>query len=252
MQTLKTGVSWLDTLMPEGLPLNTTTLISGPGGSGKPLIGDNFVAAWLRNGGSAVFMSLQYPSTDFIYESLKSVASLDLRQYQKKTAFISLDVSIDGLTPPEGNVFRANMVRPAIWDAALEQAYELVPDEGPGIMVFSSAINLLLFSPTYGEAILHKMELLFQEEKKTHTYVFSASTTAKKDEIARLEQLADNLIMARSEKKPFRLFMRIIRLRGVRFSNEEIPVPIPPRALAHVKDIAEHSRKRVIPQISRI
>jgi len=64
MRTLKIGVSWLDRLMPEGLPLNTATLLSGPGGSGKPLIGDNFIATWLRNGGSAVLMSLQYPSTD--------------------------------------------------------------------------------------------------------------------------------------------------------------------------------------------
>jgi len=252
MRTLKIGVPWLDRLMPEGLPLNTVTLLSGPGGSGKPLIGDNFAAAWLRNGGSVVFMSLQYPSTDFIHESLRTVAKLDLDQYREQTAFIALDVSIDGLTPPAGNVFRANLVKPAIWDAAIEQACAMLPEEGPGIMIFSSAINLLLFSPTYGEKILHKMETLLREEHKRRTYIFSASTTAKKEEIARLERVVDNLIMTRSEKKPFRLFIRVVRLKDVRFSDEEIQVPIPPRSLARVKEIAEHSRQRVIPQISRI
>jgi KaiC/GvpD/RAD55 family RecA-like ATPase len=37
MQTLKIAVDWLDALLPEGLPLDTSTLLSGPDGSGKPL-----------------------------------------------------------------------------------------------------------------------------------------------------------------------------------------------------------------------
>ena len=252
MDTLKTGVPWLDRLMPQGLPIRTVTLLSGPGGSGKPLIGDNFAAAWLRQGGSVVFMSLQYPSTDFIYESLKTVAGLDLHDYRDRVAFISLDATIDDMGPVEGNIFRANLVKPDVWDAALERAIGLVPDQGPGIMIFGSALNLLLFSPTYGEKLLDKWEALFRKSPKEYTYVFSVSTTAKKKEIARLEAVAENLIMTRSEKEPFRLYMRIVRLKGVPFSSEEIQVPIPPHALAHVKEIAEHSRKRVIPQVSRI
>jgi len=58
--------------------------------------------------------------------------------------------------------------------------------------------------------------------------------------------------MTRSEKEPFRLFLRIVRMKDIRFSGEEIQVPIDPKSLANVKDIAEHSRKRVIPQISEI
>ncbi len=251
MKTLKTGVAWLDRLLPEGLPLNTSTLLTGPGGSGKPLIGDNFVAAWLRAGGSAVFMSLQYPSTDFISESLKTVAGLDLQAYQDKVAFISLDASLEGMEAPQGNIIKANVVKPDVWDAALEQACSMVPAGGPGIMVFGSALNLLLFSPTYEDAILEKMETVLRDDKR-YTYVFSVSTTAKKEKIARMEAIADNLITTRSEKEPFRLYMRVVRMKGVPFLDEEIQVPIPPKSLAHVKEIAEHSRKRVIPQISRI
>ncbi len=133
-------------LMPEGLPINTSTLISGPGGSGKPLIGDNFVAAWLRQGGSAVFMSLQYPNREFLSTSLRTVTGLDVANYLDRVAFIELDVTIDGMETPDGNSFKANLVKPAIWDASIEQACSLVSEEGPGIMVFGSALNLLLFS----------------------------------------------------------------------------------------------------------
>jgi len=61
-----------------------------------------------------------------------------------------------------------------------------------------------------------------------------------------------NLIMTRSEKEPFRLFLRIVCMKDVRFSGEKIQVPIAPKSLVNVKEIAEHSRKRVIPQILEI
>jgi len=251
MRTVKTDISWLDPIMQEGLPVNTVTLLSGPGGTGKPLIGDNFIAAWLRNGGSTVLMSLQYPNTDFIYKSIKTIAGLDLNQYAENVCFISLDPGIDSMSPSKGNGFTANLVKPAVWDAAIDRACAMVPNEGPGIMIFGSALNLLLFSPTYGKQVLQKTEELFRKEKD-HTYIFSVSTSAKKQEIARLEEAADNLIITRSEPKPFRLFLHIVRMKDAKFSDEEIQVPIPPKSLENIKEIAEHSRKRVIPQISQI
>jgi len=54
------------------------------------------------------------------------------------------------------------------------------------------------------------------------------------------------------KKEMFQLFLHIVRMKDVRFSGEEVQVPIAPKSLANVKEIAEHSRKRVIPQISEI
>lgn len=251
MQRIYTGQEWLDKLMPEGLPIHTSTLISGPGGSGKPLIGDNFVAAWLRQGGSAVFMSLQYPNREFLSTSLQTVTGLDVANYPDQVAIIELDVTIDGMEAPDGNSFKANLVKPAIWDASIEQACSLVSEEGPGIMVFGSALNLLLFSPTYEVGILEKMKATIRDDKR-RTYMFSVSTSAKKEKITQLEGLADNLIMSRSEKNPFRLYVHIVRLKESPFLGDEVQVPIPPEALEGIKDVADHSRKRVIPLISKI
>jgi KaiC/GvpD/RAD55 family RecA-like ATPase len=251
MKNISIGQDWLDRLMPGGLPIHTSTLISGPGGSGKPLIGDNFVAAWLRQGGSVVFMSLQYPNRDFISSSLRTVVGLDVDNYSDRIAFVELDVTIDGMETPEGNGFKANLVKPKIWDASIEQACSLVSKEYPGILVFGSALNLLLFSPSYGEGIFEKMKATIRDDKR-HTYMFSVSTTAQKEKIARLEELTDNLILSRSEKKPFRLFMHIVRLKETSFIGDEIQVPIPPEALEEIKEVADHSRKRVIPLISKM
>lgn len=251
MEIIKTGFDWFDNLVPEGFPIHTSTLLTGPGGSGKPLIGDAIVSAWLKQGGSVVFMSLQYPSNEFIYASLKNVANLALEDYEEQIAFIELDATMDGMEIVGEHHIKANMVKPSIWKKALDEACNMLPDNGPGKLVFASAINLLLFSPTYGDKILDQMMETMKETQKC-TYLFSASTTAKKEEIEKIENAVDNLIFTQSEKQPFRLYMQIMRLKDVPFVGEEIQVPIPPDALTNVKEIADHSRKRVIPQISKI
>jgi len=209
------------------------------------------MAAWLRRGGSVVSMSLQYPSTDFLYTSLQTVTGLDLDEYQEQTVFLSLDGTLEGMEEPEGNVIRANLAKPDVWDAAMDGAFGMLPDSDLGIMVFGSALNLLLFSPTYGHTILEKMKTVLEKDRE-HTHVFSVSTSARKEQIARLEGVADNLILTRSEDEPFQMYMRIVRMKGVPFVDEEVQVPIPSASLEHLKGIAEHSRKRVIPQMMKI
>lgn len=245
------GQEWFDNLLPEGFPLKTSTLVSGPGGSGKPLIGNAIVAAWLRAAGSVVFMSLQYPTRDFLLSSLKTVGSMDLNDYAENTAFIELDPAHASMDAPTDRGFKANLVKPDIWESAIEQACGMVPDHGPGILVFGSALNLLMFSPTYSEQTVSKMYATMAEDKR-RTYLFSASTKPKTEQVQQLERAADNLIMSYKEQDAFVLHMTIKRMKGVAFSNEEITVPIAAEALEDVKQVAHHSRQRVIPQISQI
>jgi KaiC/GvpD/RAD55 family RecA-like ATPase len=251
MKRIDVEQSWLRRLMPEGFPTHTSTLITGPGGSGKPLIGNLIAAAWLRQAGSVVFMSLQYPSHEFIISGLKKVAQLDLAEYATRSAFVELDATLEGIVTVTGHHLKANLVIPDIWDTAIEQASSMVPDEGPGILVFGSALNLLLFSPTYAEAVLARMKRTVAADKR-RTYLFSVSTTAKEEMIAELEAAADNLISSRSLKGPFRLFIQILRMKNTAFLSEEVEFPLAPEELEEVKEIADHSRKRVIPLIAEI
>ena len=251
MAVIKTNIEWIDELLPEGFPTKTSTIITGPGGSGKPLIGETFVSGWLKEGGSIAFMSLQYPSTDFISGSIKELTGLDLNDYRDHVIFFQLDVTIENIVEESDKIIRANLVKPEVWDKSLALAKTKLPSTGPGILFFASALNLLLFSPTYGESVLMKIKNIITEDKSV-TYIFSVSTTAKKTEIAILEEAADNLIMSRSEKKPFQLFMEIIRMKEVSFNKNEIQIPIKLEVLKHIKGIADHSRSKVIPEISKI
>lgn len=251
MKHLYTHQDWFDRLIPQGLPVPASIMLSGPGGSGKPLIGNLFVASWLRQGGSVIFMSLQYPDHRFISSGLKKIADLNLHDYEKKIAFIELDATLEGMQAPVGNWIKANVVKPQVWDQALAAASAMVPDEGPGILIFASAINLLLFSPTYGQEILAEIKRTMQELRH-FTYLFSASTSAKREQIAELEMIADHLIMTRSEDQPFRLFIKFMRVKNADFINEEVPVPFAEDVLMDTKIIAEQSRKKVIKLVAKL
>ncbi|MFW5947489.1 MAG: hypothetical protein ACOCUW_03260, partial [Gemmatimonadota bacterium] len=84
---------WLSVLLPDGWPVRTSTVITGPGGSGKPLIGSVVAASWLERGGSVVFMSLQYPDHSLIEAGLRRVAGLDPADYRDRVAYLELDTS---------------------------------------------------------------------------------------------------------------------------------------------------------------
>ncbi|MDY6866868.1 MAG: ATPase domain-containing protein [Chloroflexota bacterium] len=251
MDTITLQADWLDRLMPEGLPIPSSTLLTGPGGSGKPLVGNFIAATWLRQGGSVVFMSLQYPDHSFIISSLKRITQLNLEDYGDRTAFIELDVHQDGMEKQKGRSFKANVVKPSIWDEALHHACEMVPNEGPGILVFGSALNLLLFSPTYGQEILEEMKNTLQGTSSC-SYLFSTSSTAKGKEIAELEAVADNLISVRGDRATKKILLKIERMKAVQFISDEIEAPFSPKVLKELKDIADQSRKRIIPLVSKI
>ncbi|MBN1447331.1 MAG: hypothetical protein JXA28_05320 [Bacteroidetes bacterium] len=251
MERIHTDQEWFDRLVPEGIPTHSSTLVSGPGGSGKPLIGNVIAAAWLRHGGSVVFLSLQYPSHDFIISALQHVAQLDVEQYRDRVAFVELDISREDVALTGLNHFKANLVRPELWDETIEMVCSSLPNEGPGILVFGSALNLLLFSPTYGKDTLARMKNTIQHDKR-YTYLFTVSTSARAEEIAQLEEVADNLIVSHRTEHPFRLFMTILRMQQSAFVSDEIEVPIRSELLEEVKEVADHSRLQVIPRIRKM
>jgi KaiC/GvpD/RAD55 family RecA-like ATPase len=251
MKTFHTNEEWFDRLLPEGLLIPSSTLLSGPGGSGKPLIGNVIVAAWLRQGGIVVFMSLQYPDHSFIAAGLKSITKLDLDDYKDRIAFIELDVSLNSMIVLANNRIKANVAKPEVWDTALEHACSIVPDEGPGILIFGTALNLLLFSPTYGKEILEKIKSTMRQNLK-YTLLFSTSTSAKKEEVKKLENLADNLVITRSDPVTHKLYLQISRIKNVPLINDEIEVLFSPEIIIDIKEIADRSRKRIIPLISKL
>lgn len=251
MKKLKLHQDWLRELLPEGLSYLTSTLISGPGGSGKPLIGFAFVYSWLKAGGNIIFIALQYPETKFVKTSLKRLYDLNVDKYLKKVAYIQFDHNIDRWEKSNENVIKANLLKPDVWDEAINEIENFLADGGDlGTLVFASALNLLLFSPTYKKLNLDKFEKLLSEDKK-RTYIFSVSTIAFREDIKRWENAADNLMFARMEEK-MKLYLRIDKMENRKVSFKEVPVPIEKEILEEIKEVDESVRKREIPKLQKI
>ncbi len=251
MKRLDLHVPWLKEMLPEGILIPGSTLISGPGGTGKPLVEFAFIASWLEAGGSLIGIPLQYPSGELVGKSLYNLYGLDINQFHDRVVMVKFDPGEKGCRQEEDHVLTANLLHPKVWDKTIQTAEQLLGHaSGPGTMVFGSALNLLLFSPTYGEAVLKKMRDLLRGDKE-RSYFFAVSTTVYEDKIRMLEEAAGNLMYTRMEK-PMRLFLQINRMKGVRFLPEEREVPISEKMLREIKQIAESTRTTRIPEIRKI
>jgi len=247
---MKLDHHWLDKLLPGGLPIPSSTLISGPGGSGKPLVELAFIATWLKNGGSAIGIPLQYPTVKLIKNAMLKIYGVDLQNYEGQISYLQFDPSASKMERINDFTIKSNLLKPDLWDESIEEAKKLLIKSKRDILVFGSALNLLLFSPSYKKIMLEKIKQLLEKDK-TKSYIFSVSNNVLNEEIMIWEKAADNLMFTRMEK-PMKLFFRISRMKDIEFSREEVEVPISQTMFKEIKSIADATRKKTIPIISKI
>lgn len=255
MKNFRTNIEWLDRLMPEGMPVPSSTVISGPGGSGKPLVALAFVASWLRQGGKVALIPLQYPDRAFTENDLARLYRINLSDYEDSFCFVRLDTDLAAETgairQDSPNEIRANLVNPQTWTQVLERAEQTLGPSDLGMLVYSSALNLLLFSPKYGERLLSQVESMLRSDK-SRTYLFTVSSSVLKEKIHAVEQAADHLMFAEMTEPEKKLHLRISRLKNALHLERTIRVPFEREVLESIKEIAEVSRVANVASIRRI
>ena len=247
---VKLGIDWIDNILPEGFPANTSTLVSGPGGSGKPLIGYMFASGWLENDGKVVFM---LTSTTLEYmESTMKILGTNIDDYAGKIFFVELDPAIDGIEEEGAYHIRANFIKPEVWDEALSVANNYLDgtESKLGTMVSGAALNLLFFSKTYGKEIHAKIKEILKEDKE-RTYFFTVNSDAFREMVEELEKNVDNLMFSRMGEG-MKLHLKVTRMREVPFIEKEVEVPLSKEVLESIKQEAEKGKKNLIPAIRKI
>ena len=243
----KTEIQWLDAMFPNGYPIPGSTLISGPGGSGKPLISLAFSGAWLKAGGRAL---LFLTSTDRAYtEKVLGLLGYAMSDYKGRFLFVDFKPQATTVDRVSDDQVNANLLDPRAWEQVLNMTDGL--DGGDmGTLVIASAINLFFFSPTYGERIhAYLKELLADPGDMTvhmtiNSDVFRPKATA-------LEAAAQNLFVTRMEK-PMRLFLKPVRISGAEYDDHETLVPLSMATLQEIKAEAERGRRDLIPLLSKV
>jgi hypothetical protein len=250
METVKFNNQWTNNLFPQGFPIRTTTIISGPGGSGKPLIGYIFASDWLNAGGQVVFL-LASTTVDYFKKSMLMLG-VDTDNFPEQVYLIELDPTLDGIEPIAVNHIKANFVIPENWDKALTVANQFFAQKENklGMMISGAALNLLFFSKTYGQLIQKRIkEYIIQNTDKT--LFFSVNSDAFKSLVNELENIAD-ILMFSEMRKPMTLFLQVQKAKELTFFNEEVKVPLTEEILESIKHEAEKGKTHLIPIIKNL
>ncbi|MFW5955848.1 MAG: hypothetical protein ACOCQY_00415 [Halorhabdus sp.] len=249
--TFDPGLDWFSEVLPEGMPVGETTVVSGPGGSGKPLVGFGVVSAWLEAGGSVVFL-LTNAGREFVAETMVQLYDFDVDAYEE-LSFVEfdpeMDATVDAIEQDASGTLRANLLDPPVWETAIDRASDELAGEGPGTLVFGTALNLFLFSDTYRDRALEAF-LDTIEREDDRTYLFTVSTSAFAEDIARVESAADTVLVTAMDDQ--RLTLRGVDAASVPITTEFVQVPFSPEQIATIKSVSEQTRTSLIPTLKAI
>ncbi len=240
------GIGWLDKLMPQGLPIPSSNLISGPAGAGKPLIGAMFADAWLKKGGNLIHLLINFKRS--YGENLLRHFDPSLRGSEKRCVFIEFDPLMDTMEKRAPMALKANLLKPEVFDEALQTAASMLPDSDLGTLLYGSAMNMLLFSATYGQVVHQKILNLLQSGQNT---MFTISNNILEEQIDAWEKAADNVFYTHGTGI-MHLAFRIVKMKNTRFSDEEVQIPLSEDELYSIRTEAERARMNLIPIIRKI
>jgi hypothetical protein len=246
----QSNISWMKSVFPEGIEPGESTLISGPGGSGKPLVELGFVSDWLKAGGSVIGIPLQYPSLDMVHTSIRSIYRTELEDYPNRVAMIRFDPKATVEITRSNNIFAANLILPGVLEQAIEKAASTLADSPLGTLVFGSALNLLLFNERYRPHMIEAIKNLLKFPGP-NTVMFTVSNNVFEKDVTIWEETADNLMFTTLDQTKT-LTLRVERMKSVPFSSKDTIIPIDQQKLKEIETVAQKSRTKNIKAIKSI
>lgn len=245
MQKFNFSYPWLKKILPEGLVMPSGTVITGPGGSGKPLVGTAFASSWLRQGGNVVMILTNTEKKDAA--RMFRLYDLNTDEYQGRLVFVELDLNVRGVETINADRLAVNLVIPENWDLMREVALSRFSNQDSEILFLGSALNLLLFSEFYRDAIIRKVIAFLQETSS----IFAVSNSVLVNAVKNLEESADNLMVARTDEE-MQLYLQVLRAKAVRFDSSETAIPLPKPVLRRMRDTVEKDRNNLIRKVRKM
>lgn len=233
-------------LLPDKISRPSSIVISGPGGSGKPLVGLKLVSEWLQNGGGVIFI-LTSMGEKFISNSLSNLYQTDLDDFSPQTNSIKLDPGLKAEeTKTKNEIKKANLLIPEVWKRELKSAKNKIDLPEKDLLIFGSALNLLLFSPSYGEEIKKVFKDMI-ENPGPESVLFAVSDSAFSEYISRLESLAQILLYATMDDWQISLKRKDLKDR----KSQKVKIPLKKEKLQAIRNRAQNMKAKLLPSIKK-
>jgi KaiC/GvpD/RAD55 family RecA-like ATPase len=246
MKTFEMSQDWLADLIPGGIRVPSSTIITGPAGAAKELISSMIAASWLNKGGSLIYILTNYDREHA--EKLFSYHDVSADSIAGKIVYIDFDPQMKEFEKTGNDELRANLLKPDVFEATLEKANNMLPKSNSGILTYMNALNMLLYSKTYSTDIFNKYLAMV---KDTRHFLFSFSNNIFTDKMHEIENAADNLIYVHGTGI-MRLSLKILKMREVPFVQDEIETPVTEELISMHLITIQKSRQFFPPIIRKI
>jgi circadian clock protein KaiC len=223
LERVTTGIGGLDELIQEGFWRGSTTLIAGPSGVGKTIMGLHFVAAGASKGETGVYVGLQENPTQ-LFRIMRGLG-WDPEQLSRDGGFqimyhSPVELQLESLTTALFQLVRTGKVKRVVIDALgdLERA----------------TIDRQRFSD-----FIYSLSQWFAVEGVTCLLLFETRELFDVDRISdqQVSNMSDNVLLLRFLKgKEIKRTIRIIKTRGSAHNNREHELVITSNGVA-VKDL---------------
>lgn len=246
MKSFKVCQDWFADLMPDGICIPTSTIISGPAGAGKELISSMIAASWLIRGGALIHILTNFDRGHA--EKLLSYYNVSSNDSAGRIVYIAFDPCIKDIEKISDDEFRANLLKTDVFEATIEKAQNILPQSDLGILTYMTALNMPLYSNTYSDDIFNKYLAMARDRRQT---LFSFSSNIFADKMHKIENAADNLIYVHGTGV-VRLSLKIMKMKDVSFVRDEIQAPLNEELISMHLQTIQKMRQTLVPIIRKI
>ena len=181
-------------------------------------------------------------------EKIFSIYDINLKNYVNRIYFVDFDLEGDQPVQIAENHVKTNLLKPENWQTTIDQAKNQLDAKNHPTIVFGAALNILFFSPTFGNQIFNYFKELIESGENS---LFTISNNVFEVKMRELETRADNLLFTHSGRN-LELHLQTARMKDVPFKETDLVVPLTEEELRNMRSEAERMRKHLIPLLKKI
>jgi len=225
VERVKTGIPGLDEILNGGLPKRNLVILAGGPGTGKTILGQQFLYYGLTQGEPGIYVALEEHPTQIRINM--SQFGWDIREYEKQDKFAIVDAFTAGIgeaakrekyvvTAPDDFHSLADVLRSAIKDINAQR------------VVVDSVTTLYITKPTIARGVVLQLKKILSGLQTTSFLVSQVSVSERGFGGPGVEHAADGIIRLDLDEIKGKLYRSLIvwKMRGTAHSLRRHPFEI--------------------------